>query len=73
MKGNLRKKPDQLHCCTKFSCFMLGALLSVLSVAVITMVTTWIIIDREPIFKSEHKKPLDISGYGDSEVTNIIY
>ena len=56
----------------KFWCFMLGALLSVLSVVGITAVTTWIVIDREPIFKSEHKKPNDISGYNDSEVTNII-
>ena len=72
MKGNIRRKPPNLHCCTKFSCFILGALLSVLSVVVITAVTTWLIIDREPVFKSEHKKPNDISGYNDPEVTNIV-
>ena len=59
MKNDLR-----LTCCQKFCCFMWGSFLSVLSVIIIAVVATWLILKRDPIFKSEHKAPdFTFSGY----------
>ena len=59
--------------CKKFCCFMFGALLSVLSVVVISIgVTYWINKKEEPIFKSDHHEPTLLSAYNDQAVMEII-
>ena len=52
---------------------MFGALLSVLSVVVISIgATYWMLSQEEPIFKSDHHVPTLLSAYNDKDVMNVI-
>ena len=58
--------------CRKFVCFMFGALLSVLSVVIISISATYYMLSQEdPIFKSDHHEPTLLSAYNDDNVMSV--
>ena len=63
---------NKVTTCHKFCCFMTGALLSVLSVVIISIAVTYFMLNEEPIFKSDHHEPTLLSGYNDDNVGNIL-